>query len=448
MALFGLIARFAAGFFTSKAASAAARSGPRPRTHSSAGPAGGGRAYSASPLAGKPSPPTPSGDGESAASKRLTKLWAADTMWNLFERTSGVIDANLPSFTHSIRVGVVGGPAADMRRVWYLACATAFGRFRRRVDGVAEYNIEGVWDITGKAAAVDIAYSLSGTLGNVGVKKSTLKVFGGGFLFGVGFLTMQPAVAVAGLALAADGVGTLGTEGFDGVAGGISFMQQGPDQVTIGDTWPSWFRRNSVSGTIPDVLKGPSGVYVPYGKVTIDCVKDEPLARFTQNKIVDVLGEMVQVRGVTSSSLAARYYPFGQIVDVSVYDSVTGKYVNARHKPWSAVFFKNGYQSIPLLPDDGRLITTGEKRDPSVQPPRPWVDGESRMSTVDLIVQALHNPCYAPPKVPCPVVPAGGSGMRFYPASTGIDWTEDKATSTAFYDPTNPRNESIPRLGE
>jgi hypothetical protein len=49
--------------------------------------------------------------------------------------------------------------------------------------------------------------------------------------------------------------------------------------------------------------------------------------------------------------------------------------------------------TVPVLPDDGRVITTGEKNDPRVQPPKPPYDGVSRGGALSLIAQHLQNPC-------------------------------------------------------
>jgi hypothetical protein len=64
----------------------------------------------------------------------------------------------------------VGGPNADLRRVWYLCVAAAFGRYRNRVGatGAVEYQIECAWDVTGKSTMVTLGYTLSGISGNVG----------------------------------------------------------------------------------------------------------------------------------------------------------------------------------------------------------------------------------------------------------------------------------------
>jgi hypothetical protein len=47
---------------------------------------------------------------------------------------------------------------------------------------------------------------------------------------------------------------------------------------------------------------------------------------------------------------------------------------------------------IPVLPDEQRVITTGEKLDPRVQPPKPPVDGVSRGHLLTMVAASLASP--------------------------------------------------------
>lgn len=444
-AIIAAAGRLAVGFFRGKAAAKGVRAGAGGRAAKRTASSGGAVPYPWS----TPKPAIPVAP-PAARETALDRMWRYDTAWNLFDRTQGMIAGHLPSFVHAIQVSVIGGPAADLRRVWFLACAAAFGRLRKRVDGVADINIEGVWDVTGKAASVNITYTLSGIPGNVG--GSVLKIVGGGLLMGVG--VFNPLAFGAGLGLIADGVTDVATVADPGgTRGGLLLMQEGPDQVTVGDAWPAIFRPDNgfslVGSTNTD-----TGVYNRFNLVAIKCAEDQELTRFTQSKPVNVLGELP-----FSEGLGKRVIPFGQVIGVAVYDGVTGSYSTNARKPYSTrqlgvalsavgLPIASPGMSTPLLPDDGRLITTGEKRDPRVQPPRPWVDGESRMSTLELIVQVLHQPCLAPKKIECPVVPAGGSGLELYKPGKNKSWDANSAPKLAFIDPTNPKVMPIPRLGE
>lgn len=77
------------------------------------------------------------------------------------------IDAWFPAFGHTILVAVEGGPGADINRIWKLAVAAAFGRFRQRISTFAGATVDCVWDITDKAVAIRISYASNGLVPHI-----------------------------------------------------------------------------------------------------------------------------------------------------------------------------------------------------------------------------------------------------------------------------------------
>ena len=93
---------------------------------------------------------------------RTNKLFGLQIGWDLFDRAMSKVNANAPTFTHSITVSCQGGPLADLRRVYYLALAAAFGRWSNGVAGELKGSTTSMVahiDVTGKAVAVNISYT-------------------------------------------------------------------------------------------------------------------------------------------------------------------------------------------------------------------------------------------------------------------------------------------------
>lgn len=392
---------------------------------------------------------TPPAAREGDKERMLDRLWKYDTGWALAERMTSLIGSTQPTFIHAITVSVIGGPGADLRRVWYLACAAAFGRWRNRVKGIGEANMEAVWDVTGKGAKVSIAYAISGMAGQLSGISATQ-------VLDVGIASAIPGgvslVAVTGggpIKLVKDGVDALrgirrdagaGAPPIaDGPRGGIDLLQQGPTQVTIGDGWPLWLRRSPDARALPDEILRGTGSYTQFAAVNEECDKDTVVRAFKFARHIDVTGEE------KSNDGNRQRYPYGQIIPAGVAISNGGLGPFASRD--SVRFRGRDYTTTPLLPDDGRVITTGEKRDARVQPPRPWVDGKTRSSVVAMITAALHQPCYAPSAVPCSTIPLGASaGFRNYPAGApSID--PNHFTYPFPIDETVTKVE-VPRLGE
>lgn len=333
----------------------------------------------------------------------LDRVWIAESALNMAETIKSKFDGNLPSFAHTISVAVRGGPEADLRRIWYLCLSAAFGRYRNRALSVQQVQLEATWDITGKACSVTIGYSTSGLVDQVSrLASNTLAL---------------PTVAT-----------------------GIGLIQRGPDQVTVGGNWPAFMfthtQRTNVSQTATNIsmigglLLNPVAaipllVTVPrllrlqdtsfqintdtagsdwtYQQGSCSSRAPLPLQIFGGSGGLrpDVFRELPRIRMLDTLLPWRRVLPNGQNTTVSFgsVQSFTGK--------------------IPVLPDDGRLITTGEKLDPRAQNPRPQLDGIGRSSAIQLVTQALQSPCFLVAPPPCAVAPLGSPGIRLYPAGQG-----------------------------
>ena len=350
-----------------------------------------------------------SGNAGAAGSSRLEKLWARQTALDLFTRYTGASPQDwLNSQTHAISVAVKGGPEADLRRTWYLCLAILFGRYRNSgVRTIQGGMFEAEWDITGKAVSASLVYSTSGT---------------------------------GGLA-----------------AGSLrAHVQRGPDQVTVGGSWPAMF--TTLSQTAAPVINalpaladwgvfGLSGMLVSRltpgfqpPKAATEIVITPTTGTLHASPWILASGEVGCNPAAAPSVKIIRFGGFnGRIA--SVYREIprSGDGGNTIRLPWRRVvpdamrdasystqgtgLFSPSSVQLPALPDDGRLITTGEKYDPRVQNPRPPIDGVSRGSLVALVAQALNQPCFLTAAPPCGLVPLGTNaeapGLRVYPAGQG-----------------------------
>ena len=317
-------------------------------------------------------------------------LWAFQSSGDLAEKLFGFAEGVLPHFSHTISVAARGGPESDLRRIWYLCCAAAFGRYRNRAFGVQGAVFEATWDVTGKACSVTIGYRNNGLLGAAST---------------------------------------------DASASGLGLLQRGPDQVTLGASWPRFLWTDNQIVAAPTAVIG-GGIRVA------GVIGPAPLPTVDFNRYITTASPFAAwsvVLATCSPGAGWPLAPFGG----------TGKnYINIlREIPRAGVAFWRRVMptgiggsaaltgsirvagvGVPMLPDDGRIITTGEKRDPRVQNPKPQLDGLSRNSLVSLVSQALQNPCILPTQVPCSSVipqPLGSPGVYLYPPGFGVDSRPD-----------------------
>lgn len=341
---------------------------------------GGGRS--------KPGGPTGSGGtgshpaaheepGPKGGGRDIDRLWAKEARWNLMERAIGSLEQiTVPTGVHGITVAVVGGPNADIRRCWYLALAAAFGRFHRSpVKAFYGLQMRAEWLITGKAVSVSLVYA---TNINAAQAASALNA---GLESVVG--KDNPVANIAGKVLKTLAGVVTATQGIQTVRGFARLIQRGPDQYTEGGPWPVELLTPTqiVTGREQSPPAGPNWTIVQ-GKGGVK------YRRFTgAPESTDVFRE---VQGDTNLTYSRAYpdptTPNGDATRITDRDP-------------------------PLLPDYGRVITTGSKLDPVVQPPRPAVDGLSRGSLVQLVTAALGEAGTWPPR-PSPLQPILGSSGR------------------------------------
>lgn len=358
------------------------------------------------------------------------KLFGIESAWNLFERAVGLLEKFLSQFVGGITVQIIGGPQADIRRIWYLTLATAFGRLRNGVtSSYADIAYAAEWDITGKACQVQIVYTLS--------KIASASLFQGGLrlwditgftpddnvlnLFG---MVRKGKVAVASAALLpGDSPWT--------------YVKRGPEQLTIGGPLPAWMNRESgVDLKLVKAQAGPNHTVI-----------GSPIASFPE--WVGAACEPLRILGVRPARVVtggARMVggggtqagtPVGDVLrewprgPAGRFASFPYAVLGARDAGGALRTFRDPWAALSIsgkltLPDDGRVITTAEKTDPKVQPPQPHVDGRARSSLVHLVSQALMNPCYLPPTLPCTYVNSpSGSGKYVYLPGAANDALED-----------------------
>lgn len=430
-----------------RAVSATARAAAPTRRTVSGG--GRGRIASAPPGGGGAAPavratPAEHTDPMHAAARqtKLEKLWTLDSAQNLFARLNTLVGENTPSFVHTITVSVIGGPTADLRRVWYLACAAAFGRYRNRVSSVGSVNMEAVWDVTGKAVQVTIGYVKSGLVDQgVGLaqraarSRTNLAIIVSPGAAVSSYLGEVIGGAIAGPA-AAPVVVPVG-RGRTALTA-VQFLQVGPDQVTIGGTWPDFLSAASTKVATAEETIPPAGVtraFEPCAPVVVESYG--LVEKFVENSTVDVLGELpVDGSAGVTAPWGRTSPPGGASLNTASFRS----------------YDETGPSShAATLPDDGRIITTGEVRSPSVQPPKPVVDGKSRTSAIAAIHAALHDPCHAPERLPCMPSPLYSDGVPVYRAGLGLedDWrTGGRAFSAAVAAAARPGRAPTPTVVE
>lgn len=322
----------------------------------------------------------------------------------------GDLSSYLSSTFHVITVEVTGGPAADLRRCWYLALATMFGRYRRGLKGVGGRTLSAQWDITDKKVSATMAYTFGGTAD-----------------------TLATAAGVKAEANSPDSL-----------AGrtGLSMFQEGPDQVTIGGGWPVFFYTTQQHRqTLPENKRlkwwhfiptplGPVGLHVAIGQyllgtVVAPAVYIAPTAVDTAGSWLITYADFFNQNMATFSSIV--FLPTSGHTLVNAIPSVpdvfrdfpyleTGnryRFQIRTSAPAGQPQFKitiTGGGTVPTLPDHGRLITTGEKLDPIVQNCRPPVDGLMKGNLLSMISQALASPGYL---IPPPTVNGGAAPIGF-----------------------------------
>ncbi len=356
-----------------------------------------------------------------AAGTNSDALFGFTLKWDLYERVLKTVTDSLPGFAAGVTVTVKGGPNADIRRVWYLALSAALGRYRNRVRGKTNtIEFAAIWDVTGKACQVEIAYTTNN------IEQFAANLVSGAIEDVVDTLTSGLEKFTKALRLVGMGLELEETVGYHAYgASAASFIQRGPEQLTVGGPLPRWLRNSS--NTLPPVSKD-TNAWVGHRCYSGTSATDgKPFkvwlsAPGRTYRATDIWREFpnsfVLNRGIFSNVALAATYPYSvdAVLGPTSTDGVTP--VEAPKRPYVSIA-KGG---DIVLPDDGRVITTGEKGDPRVQSPTPPVDGVSRGSLLNLVAQSLQNPCFLPTAPPCTLQRThAGTGVYAYPAGTQSD---------------------------
>jgi hypothetical protein len=306
--------------------------------------------------------------------------------WDLRSRLYGILKDNLPRFEHNIRVTVVGGPAADLRRIWYLGLSTAFGRYRKRVYSVANpASIQATWDVTGKSVGIEINYSTNalynGARDNgIGTAVVTgIGVTAGMFTFGVGTATTAIVAGIAG-AVAGGVIAGITASSYNPTTSPVNLLHEGPEQLTVGAGWPDFLRGGRTQALDGTARVSPSWRSSP-------CVSTRTtwaVAKAAVFGAVDVYREVP----LYDASNNLTFAPYRVIRPMP---GGTGNRPGARITAGG----------VPILPDDGRVVTTGTKTDARVQGPVPVIDARFRNNLLSMVTAALATPCYLPDGPEC-----------------------------------------------
>lgn len=329
----------------------------------------------------------------------LNRLWKIDTAFNLGTR---LMEQRkwLPGYEHNIAVKVVGGPTADIRRVWYLACSAAFGRYRDRVRTTLNtISFQGTWDVTGKICTVELSYDINATLELFGVviprattsvaswlKETIVDSTPGAYIARAVIGGAAPrAAAVTATGPADSGKDALGR------------IHRGPEQLTIGGTWPAFLRKSE-----------PGLMAAPLWRMDVECPGSAARARIRFTRVVPL---------TAGADDSLREFPVGNGSGATLYPyqvSLPADKIGVLARPFADV----ATNATPTLPDHGRVLTTGEKLDRGVQPPKPALDGQTRSNVLALFSQCLQYPCFLPSSPPCEDSHAGNAGLSLFTPGT------------------------------
>jgi len=366
--------------------------------------------------------------------RTLERAWQANATWDLLNRLAGSV---LPSFSHGCTVTVRGGPNADLRRVWFLCCASAFGRMSRSPAVAGDKAMTGEWDVSGKVCRIELAYVSNVIAQALEEQKSWYKI--ATTRVGQGLRDLDNA----GVTLA-HRFGMLTTRvrntekverRVDAGDGGAfrpgrvprHFIQAGPDQVTVGNSWPDFLLgpgQSYESYDNPDPTEGNGLVRDPLYRVTLPPAVGGFLAALVRPAILaEPRYNIVSTNSDYFARNLLREWPIlaGEPDEVTFLPHrVVDQFGNPTVQGDRGSVTTNGW--APALPDDGRLITTGEKTHPAVQPPRPIIDGATRTSLLALVAQSLTEPCFLP-DAPLPTAtPWYSSGTYVTGTGMGLDF--------------------------
>lgn len=350
--------------------------------------------------AGGPMHNMPEGDWTRSV---LDKNWAAGAVADNYDRLLDRLSRNLPQFVHSIAVTVQGGPQADLRRTYYLALAAAFGRYRNGVRGsIGNSFLKSTTDVTGKAVGIEIGYTTSATWEGVRALGRITRLY-----------NSDSALRV---------------------------IEEGPSQVTIGGDWPA-FLTHTGPVTAPGSVQVVGGIIptLVSAQNYIRGMRSTPYAQIGPALPTQIGIPPIAVPGCSGSAGPIPTTVASGDARIDALKELINGAGSNRLIPWGAVRtpgnasadFATAVSPIKgtvVLPDEGRIITTGEKNDPRIQSPRPALDGSTRSSLVSLVAQSLSSPCFLPESPPCTAVPAWGPGVKVQGGSDDLPYNRGALT--------------------
>lgn len=329
--------------------------------------------------------------------RMMEKMWAMQAARDV---VGSAVATFLPGFRGTIQVVVVGGPEADMRRCWYLACAAAFGRFRNCPSAAfQQMEVASTWDISNKAVTIELSYKTNALSDTIADNIGPVIAIAAGFT-PLG-LVAKGAMMLGGVAIGEALKAKISAAGSpSGAQDAWTYLHRGPEQITVGENWPLWARG-------PRQQTGADGA-------------GSGQSVWTVSRVLPVTGARVAVSplGWRSTLAAMREFPVMQGELVTRYPfscqtttaDTSGLLITGNEN--TTLFADVTGGATPTLPDAGRIITTVEKRINRITPPLPPLDGWSRGSLVELVAQALEQPCV------WPTAPTGIS--QNYIASAGV----------------------------
>lgn len=332
-----------------------------------------------------------------ADARSVNRLWK---MQGYAGVATGIAGKFLPGFDGAITVGVAGGPEADMRRIWYLACAAVFGRYRNvPVTQFQQVEFASSWDLSMKTVTVTLSYKsnpMASLIAEVAVPTLIATVAGGGL--------GSKLMAVAGAAISVELVAKYLAPGSaaDGspAKDAWAYLHRGPEQLTIGDTWPIWASR----GGSPNNAAATGVANWTMNSVPPQTVQKFAVLPVQWRNTANVVREFPYMTGDIATG-----YPYGFCAPAATKPGFSSDGSSGRA---GVADMTNG--AVPALPDAGRIIMSVDKRDIRVQPPQPPLDGSTRGSIVELVVQALHAPCYLPKAPANQGAVTAGAGLYAY----------------------------------
>lgn len=358
----------------------------------------------------------------------------ASTMHSVLTRMGGLIEKYLPGLVATFSVEVAGCPDSDIRRLWYLCVSACVGRMNASSIGetglARDFVIQ--WDITGKKVTMIGIVSRTGLM-NALIESSDDDGGGNADITGIETIVQEgpvqltvgaglPAIfknahqraqkLVANQNRAAVTVvgGRLVTKektAREVVPSSAKSFGWSPVVVYRSTVYALSDRNGNYASYLPAVYSPPLRaspnhfrevpIRTPKGVLII------PFRSFSPEVHVRFVSGVTRLRSAkegavqlaTNSVVAALGDKNSNDAGRPLIDRLDGSSIVGFLNTTSALlktYYINNRNNTPVMPDDGRIITTPERRDPVVQPPKPIVDGISRNDVLRMISAFLASP--------------------------------------------------------